>query len=792
MKKENKKDVIVRSKRFFVTLISCTFAFSINAQQIQDINSDDENSPESDEIILNKVVVTGAKIERSLQDTSTSVAVFDKETIDKQKFTNMSDILNQTANVSTAFNDGIITIRGLRNQGAGSSDGTSSVTAVYVDGVFLPSSLFTSGAMNLWDIDNAEIFRGPQSTVQGRNALAGAIVMNTIDPSDQFDADIQAVYSEYNTWRFSGAASVPLSDTFGLRVAIDESHTDGFIDNLTLMTDKSDERENTTFRAKALWKPVDELTVKLNYTDIENFRGDGRVASNFFPAERQTTENIQSRIDTDGDIASLQFNYDLNDSWNLTSVTSHTDTFQRFFIDTTRDENGGESSSDFRTNDKVKSQEFRANFETENMRGLIGAFLFDQQGDTEQESTTFVGTDLALPDAVTIASLLFMTPTPTDEQIGQASFIRQAVVNSVPEFPVLFDRASDLEIDNTAFFGEFDYFLNDDWTMTLGIRYDREDIRQNIFDSTIVPPIITGNDVVDPVLAVLANQFTNAVSITKVNNEYDVWLPKAALSYAWSEDITTAFSYQRGYRAGGLSINLFRAALAPEGSSQNDLESLGVVNSFDTEFTNNYEFAFRSQLLDNRLLLNANLFYIDYTDQQISVQLTPNPLDRLTENVGESEMYGLEIDTSFFVNPGLEIGGNLGYVRTEFTDGSGVLGDVVGAGLDLTGKEFSYAPRITGGAFARYEWASGWFVNGRFRYSDESFSFAENLPDAINDSYTVFDFIAGYEASQWRAELFVNNAFDEDYLTVNFGPDDTAISIAGAPRVMGVRFVGSY
>ncbi|MEM9304330.1 MAG: TonB-dependent receptor, partial [Pseudomonadota bacterium] len=643
-------------------------------------------------------------------------------------------------------------------------------------------------------VQNVEIFRGPQSTVQGRNALAGAVVLNTVDPSYEFEGSTQAFYADYGTWRASAASSIPISDTFALRVAVDESQTDGFITNPTLMTDESDRRETTTIRAKALWEPagVDNLSIRFNYTDIESFRGDGRVVRNLFPPERLTFENIQSRIDTEGEIASMVVDYGINDTWDFTSVTSYTETYQRFFIDPTRDERGGPSISDFVSNDEIFSQEFRLNFDTGRARGLLGAFLFNQEGDTVSESTSLVGTDFALPDPVTIAALFFQTPTPTPEQIGQAAFIRQSVVTLVPAFPVLFDRNNDVEIDNWALFGEVEYDLTDRWTMTLGLRYDREDIKQNLFDSTFVPPIQTGEPLVDQVLAVLASQFTNAVSVTDIDNDFDAWLPKAVFSYAWTDDISTAFSVQRGYRAGGLSVNVFRAALSPPDATQEDLEALGVVNSFEPEFTTNYELAFRSRLLDDRMTLNANLFYIDYTDQQITVSLSSNPLDTLTENVGESELYGFEVDLSYLVSDGFTVGANLGYVETEFTDGSGVLDDVIGGGVDLTGNEFTYAPAWTGGGFARYEWDSGWFINGRVRYSDESFTFPENDLNAVNDSYTVFDFIGGYIADTWRAEVFVDNAFDEEYLTVNFGPDDAAVSIAGAPRVYGARVVVSF
>ena len=743
---------------------------------------------------LEEVIVTGQKLERSLQDTAASVQVYDAKTINEQNFIKLADVLNQTANVSTAFNDAVITIRGVRNSGA-TGETKSDVTSVYVDGVFLPRNMYTAGGLNLWDMQSVEIFRGPQSTLQGRNAMAGAVVMTTVDPSYEWDGRVQLQAGDYGTWRASGAVSVPIiKDELAVRLAVDESRTDGFIENGILGTDTSDQREATNIRGKVLWEPsfAENLSVRLNYTSIEAFRGDGRVSEAFFPDERVTFENIQSRISNDSELASAVIDWGINDDWTLTSVTSYADTNYAFFGDSTRDETGGPSTSDFNANDEIFSQELRATFSGERSRGLIGVYYFSQQGDTDQLSISQVDTDFALPDPFTFAQVLFANPSPGPVEVGQATFLRQNVVNIVPNFPVIFDRDSTLEIDNRAIFGEFEYDLSDRWRVTLGLRYDQEEVSQNVFDKVSVPPILTGDPTLDQVLSVLANQFSNAVTIDNVDNDFDAWLPKGVITYQATDDFAVSFSAQRGYRAGALSINVFRAALAPSGADQDNLEALGIVNSYEPEFTNNYELSTRYQFMDGRATLNSNLFYIDYTEQQINVQLSSNPLDTLTENVGESELYGFEVDFVALVADGFEVGANLGYASTEFTEGGGILDDVIGGGLDLTGLEFTYAPAWTAGAFARYEWAQGWYVNGRVRYQDTAFSQFDNNPLSVADDFTLLDLIAGYQADSWRVEAYVNNALDEDYITAGFGPSSSALDIAGPPRTVGARLVADF
>lgn len=759
------------------------------------------------------IVVTGQKIDRTLQETATSVRVYDLEAIEEQNFINLFDILDQTANVSTGFDDSVFTIRGVRNAGAGLGDVTSDVSTIYVDGVFLPRNLFANGALNLWDISSVEIFRGPQSTIQGRNALAGAIVIDTVDPSTTEESlRGQFSYADYNTYRASASVSTPvIENQVGISVSIDRSSSDGFIDNPTLNISDSGATDVTTFRAKTLITPevMPNLSVLLGYTHIDDTARENRVVEELFGDERINTENLQSFTDTVADIGSVEINYDIGENWSVTSVSGYIENELEFFGDSTRDASGEDANSFTQTNEEIFSQELRAAYNGDRVTGLLGVYYFNRSGDTSNVNTSFVGTDFAFPDPATFAGILFSTPTPDAAEIAIATGLRSQIVGLVPEFTVEFERASDIDIENYAIFGELTVDLTEKFALTLGARYDDETIEQNVFDETIVPPLPSSGDAtIDGILDLTAAQFTNAVAVENVDNSFSAFLPKAQVTYNWTENVSTSLSYQRAYRAGGLSINTFRAALAPSGSNQSDLESLGVVNSFDPEFTNNYELAFRSQWFDNDLTLNANVFYIDYTDQQVNVQLSSNPLDTLTENVGESELYGFELEAFATPFDGLDVSANVGFTSTEFSDGSDVLDDVEDFNIDITGLEFSFAPRWTAGGTVRYTFPSGLFGNARVRFTDSSFSLVTNErefdsatgltvnnPDlnAENDSRTTLDLTAGYDADNYRVEIFATNVTNEEFLTFNpADPNFGAIAVAGDPRVVGGRVLFEY
>ena len=782
-----------------VLLAGCSLAAlaAFQTSHAQAADSPSSQNMESAEVdraqVLNPVIVRGQKIERTLQDTPASVAVFDADTIDEQNLVDLYDVIRQTANVATVLDDAGFAIRGQRNIGASGGDGTSDVAAVYIDGVFIPRGLFANGAINLWDVDSVEIFRGPQSTVQGRNALAGAIVARTTDPGFDYSGSAQISYAEYDTFRGSAAFGGPLiEDQLAFRIAGDFSSSDGFIDNPTLDTDESDPSESITARGKLLFTPtgLSGFRAVASYSYLDSEQGEGRIEDDLFPDERISFEDVQTELTSESHIASLEMNQELGGGWSLTAVSSFIDTS---FVNLRDVDRGNDPlttgiATDFDSDDDIFSQEVRLAYDVDRLQAYVGGYYFDSANELTTSTTTVAPTDLAFPTPDVLAELVFGAGASQDPTlVAQAGFIRAAIVDALPVFLVDFDRASTRDIQNYAVFGEATYALTDRLSLTFGARYDIEEIEQDVFDSTQVQPIPSiGDPQLDAIVAGAATQFSNAVTVVG-DNDFSAFLPKGVITYDWTEDLSTSFSIQRAYRAGGLSVNVFRAALAPAGSDQETLESLGIVNAFDPEFTTNYELSLRSQWLDSRLTVNANAFYIEYTDQQVNIALSANPLDNITDNVGESRLFGFELETFAQPTDELELTASIGFTDTEFTDGANT------ASGDLTGNEFAFAPEWTLGLGARYTHSSGFFGNVLFRAQDDAFAQPDNNPTSVNDAFSTVDLIAGYEMNGYRAELFITNATDETYFTFNpVEPNAGAVAAVGDPRVIGARLTVDF
>ncbi len=185
------------------------------AQQVQKTAAE----PQGDDII-----VTGEKSNRTLQQTTTStiastlhsgstgaVGVGTAVASSTTLATTMQDVYNRTANVSETYGAAGFTIRGISNSGVGAG-GNADTASVYIDGAPITREALFGGPTDLWDVGQVEILRGPQSTIQGLNALAGAIVITTRDPSTtEYSADGRILWTNQNDRTFSAAVGGPRS-----------------------------------------------------------------------------------------------------------------------------------------------------------------------------------------------------------------------------------------------------------------------------------------------------------------------------------------------------------------------------------------------------------------------------------------------------------------------------------------------------------------------------------------------------------------------------------------------------
>lgn len=464
----------------------------------------------SDTIDLGTIVLRGELQSRTLQDSPTSATVETGEALEKRGDTDLYDVIERTPNVVASFGEKGVTIRGVDQRGVGGGEG--SLISTQVDGAALPSNQSTFfGPYSTWDLEQIELLRGPQSTQQGRNALAGAVVIRSKDPTYDQEFKLHGEVGSRDHQRFALMANTPLIDgKLALRFSAEHVENDGYVTNPTLGTNDYDAREMTTYRAKLLWDATEDVEVIFSYSRTENFGGEDFVEEPPFPSRRINFSNLRASEGSEHDIFGVRVNWTLSDTLTLESETTY------YLHEYERLEDFDFTAADFgsltATGDSESfEQDLRLRFETDSVSGVVG--LFYTKIDNNRPSTAVV--DLGW-FAVGVPNGVFVTREDT--------------------FPT--------EIENYAIFGEADIAadgLLPGLTFTIGARYDIEKFKFANTSTTspaVLPPVnVSGS------------------------TDYEAFLPKVGVTYDFATDQSVSFTVQQGYRAGGAQVNGFNGNL---------------------------------------------------------------------------------------------------------------------------------------------------------------------------------------------------------------------------------------
>lgn len=215
--------------------------------------------------LLDEVTVTGEKVQRSVRETASSVVVVRpqdmKARADARK---VDDMLRDIPNVVYNGSVGAPVIRGTDGQGSNSGSGaffggTVPRARINLDGHYLSYWESTFGGTSIWDVDSVEVFRGPQTSAQGANSIAGAIIVHTKDPTFQREGKAQLQAGNLKSRRASVMFSGPVLDNeLAARVALDYSGRDTFIDYVNPRYSKGDTDtglKDFNGHVKLLWTP---------------------------------------------------------------------------------------------------------------------------------------------------------------------------------------------------------------------------------------------------------------------------------------------------------------------------------------------------------------------------------------------------------------------------------------------------------------------------------------------------------------------------------------------------------
>jgi len=722
------------------------------------------------------IVVTGQKIARSTQETRESVAVVTDQDIERYELQDLNDVYALSANVYDMGAGETFGIRGVSQNSASTGGGTGEMGSLYIDGVAYTGYASRFLAKDLWDMEQIEILRGPQSTNVGRNALIGAVVVESKKPElGYYDAAMRIGAGNYGRKVLDGMFNAPISDDVALRVAGQFHESDGFMKNAELGNDDFDARENHNVRAQLLIEPSDDWSLNLMAQFAKSDRGQDIYyvnPANGYPLDSRTSyDDVVARENYDGFTAAIDFTYYLTDQWTLSSITSYLDGDYVRTDDADRIPGVTGNQVDRTVEDRNIAQEIRFNFDGQETRGVAGVYLTQVDQKISTNRLQLVGIHPLISAGL--------------NNLG-AGALEGAILPLYMENAQVDDRiAYDKSVQNVAFFTEWDYDVTSAWTASTGFRYDYEKSEiapaqqsRNVVGGLNLPdaagtgaaidaaaglPVGTGQTI----LSTINNQLSSYVGFSdqpKQETSYHALLPQVGLTYNVNQDASVSAFYKRGYRSGGT-----------------DIDATGVSRSFDPEHLDNFELAIRTAWLDGDLISNANIYYGDWKDQQVNVCPDGNSINCYTENAGSSEIYGLEFENTYLFNQDLTLFANLGFAKTEFKD-------YVGAQGDLSGNQFAYSPEFTGSLGANYFFTERVYSTVSMDYIDEMYSDQENNEFYKTDARTVYNLTAGYLGDNFKVDAYVKNLTDEFYIQGNYADYLGNQNIrAGAPREFGAN-----
>lgn len=732
---------------------------------------------QQDEKAIEKIIVTGQKIEQSLQDTKESVAVFTGAILEERNLDELRDVFLQTPGASgDQFG---FRIRGVRNSDGASQPNRGDLASVVIDGVTVSGWVKSEAVGALWDVGQVEVLRGPQSTNLGRNALAGAVVVNTNDPVYQNEGKVRVGFGEYGKTEFKGVGNINLVDGISaIRFSAETTETDGFVNNITRNEKDYGATKNSVYRLKWLYQPSEDFTSSFTYQRIESEYGSPTTYLGEHSREARISEsNDTSIFDTDADLLSLTLDYVINSQWTATSITAYQDGERVRFNDQDSSartlEQGGGIVSRF-SEDSNWSQEFRFNYDADDVRGSSGIYFSGI--DAKRSQNNIIG--LNLP------------PLFDDFSPGLGAVLTTTAVLPIALYAPIYDTRqsgfTNVDTSTWAAFTQWEVDLSDKWTASFGVRYDSEEQEFSTASATtsnyVLPAtggplgsINLGGITVDQVVGLINQQlraFTSTVPQADKTEDFSNLLPHAGITYKWNDDVSTSFFVKKSYRSGGSELTL-----------------LNGVNNFDAEELWNYEASLRAIVLDGKGVFNANVYYSDWTDQQVAIQEpgTTNEAFTMTVNAGESTLSGVEASFTYELTANIDFYAGLAYSKTEYDKFKSPDGTE-----DYSGNRFRYAPEGTGSIGINYANDSGFYLNTAVTYTGSSFSTIQN--DREMDSYTLVNVNAGYELADWKFEVYAKNLTDKLYDVNNNirRGDGTPGQVLGAPREAGARVTYSF
>jgi iron complex outermembrane receptor protein len=797
---------------------------------------------------LEEIVVTAQRRETSLQETPVAISAYSGANLADEKVFSAADLAAAVPAFSlTALSplDQELNIRGITNTRLDSPTSDPSV-GTFVDGVYIGRT--GDYNFDFFDLERVEVIRGPQGVLLGKNVVGGALSVITAKPSQQASSEATLGLGNYNSKFMTGHINGGLTDTLSGRFSFQYRSHDGYAEDVLHHRDVED-IDSTQARAQLLWEPGDGWAIRgiFDYTR-DNNNGINTVAVDGGTKSCETTylrtnctrpwslaREYLGLTDPREDMAqSVQFKdhqrqqqymerqahgftLDIQKEWQpftFNSLSAYRTGHSGQLYDQTgigpealdwdaarwadfvawsdtkygptgapcafpadaacwaRVHNNGRFLFAQPVNEVVDadsfSQEFRLTSNTEGrLEWILGGYY---KNDNIQKNDRFIGENF-------LGLLLPGGNSPLSTLSGQDNWY------------------NDGEMTNYAFFGQLAFKFTDTLKLSVGARWTSDEKKGNVkgvvvetgdrfspndpranvtIESLCRAPdgSLVGNG--RPAACLAPNRWTYGEGDSFQTDYSEKWTeltPQATLDWKISDSVFSYLTYSEGFKGGGFDDT---PANIPQ-----------ATTPFDPEKVKNYELGIKMDLLDNRMRLNADVFYMDYTNLQVT-QTNAACLCNLTDNAASAEIKGVEAEWELAATDNLRFSLAGSYVDAKYKDFiESAIDPTTGLHLDSSGNRMQRTPETQ--VSAGVDWAIGFAkLNVNYTWQSDMFWATDNV--AKESAYGLLDaqVTVGPEGKDWSVALWGKNITDELYRTNIISFFGEEVSQFGPPRTYGV------
>lgn len=676
----------------------------------QTVSSEDDAN---DTWTLEVVSVTAEKQEESSQDVPVTLTVFSGDTADALNVVAVEDLVRFTPGLNVQQSDQARTRVRIRGVGSRKFDvGSDPSVGVFIDEVYMPR--FSGQEFALLDVERIEVLKGPQGTLFGRNTPGGAISIISRDPSDEFEGFAEVGLADRGGYSFKGSVAGAMSETLRGSLNYGEQFQGGYIENA--LTGTENDETSRAARGKLVYEPSNDLKItgSLQFTEVD---ADGIIGASLATNPDGTTIPLLGfppNTPAPASASRSEPSLDIDGELNMKSV-----------LPILRIEKG---IGDF-TLTSISSyldHELEVIEDFDRLPLEIGFTSIDESSETFSQEFRISNDNL-------IAGVFYYN----DDAYRSDGF--NWLEESLP-FALAMGSASDftnveLETESWAIFGQYRFDFNDQLSLTVGGRYtdDTKDYTLSAVSPTPGVPVVVAPYSLDGEL------------------NFDSFDPKVSVEYRPNDTVLLFASYNQGYKSGGVQFTATSIDLARQ--------------TFDPEEIDAYEVGIKSDLLDDRLRLNASAFFYEYSDlQQQRVEIIGGAPSAVTRNAAQAEIQGLEMDVTWIATDELLFRLGYNYLDATFDEFIGT------AGADLSGNPLPNSPEHTLSASVDYQkrlpndWTLGlgtdWFWT-----DDQNYDVFTDDPFTQQEAYDTGQIRVTLDSpdDRFNFTLYAENVTDEEF-----------------------------